>query len=66
MEGNHQDNPWEPLTLRERQICEALAECLTNREIAEQLGISVNTVRNRVHLILKKLRVIIESCGLEE
>ena len=57
MEGDHRDNLWERPTPREREICEALAECFTNREIAEQLGISSNTVKNQVHAILKKLRL---------
>lgn len=56
MVGAHRDTR-QRLTPRERQICEALAKCCTNREIAAQLGISPSTVRNRVHVILKKLHL---------
>ena len=44
-----------PLSLRERQLALLIAEGLTNREMAERLGLSVFTVRNEVGRILRKL-----------
>lgn len=46
-----------PVTDRERDIAESLAQGLTYGEIAENLGISPNTVRNHVANIYKKLSV---------
>ncbi len=46
-----------PLTGRERDIAESLAQGLTYGEIAENLGISPNTVRNHVANVYKKLSV---------
>jgi DNA-binding CsgD family transcriptional regulator len=46
-----------PLTDREQDIAESLAQGLTYGEIAENLGISPNTVRNHVANLYKKLSV---------
>jgi DNA-binding CsgD family transcriptional regulator len=46
-----------PLTAREKQILEAIARGLQNKEIAQELKISLATVRNHVHNILEKLEV---------
>jgi len=46
-----------PLTAREKQILESIARGLQNKEIAQELGISLATVRNHVHNILEKLDV---------
>ncbi len=43
------------LTTREQEVVEAVAEGLSNREIAERLDIGVNTVRTHVSSILRKL-----------
>lgn len=43
------------LTMREAEIIKFIAMGKTNKEIAEDLVISVNTVRHHVHQILKKL-----------
>ena len=51
------DHGWQYLTPREREICRGLVDCLTNAEIGSQLGISVSTVQNHVHAVLKKFRV---------
>ena len=46
-----------PLTEREMGIAESLVQGLTHSEIAENLGISPNTVRNHVAKVYKKLSV---------
>ena len=43
------------LTPREHQILDRVDEGLSNKEIANQLGISVVTVKNHIHNILGKL-----------
>jgi two-component system, NarL family, response regulator len=45
------------LTARELQILEQLAEGSTNKQIAESLDISDNTVRHHVNSIMEKLQV---------
>lgn len=46
-----------PLTVREKQVLGAIARGLQNKEIAQELGISLATVRNHVHNTLEKLEV---------
>jgi two-component system NarL family response regulator len=48
-------SPLDGLTSREREILRYLASGATNQEIALQLVISENTVKNHVHNILEKL-----------
>jgi LuxR family maltose regulon positive regulatory protein len=45
----------EPLSEREREVLELLAELLTTEEIAGRMFVSVNTVRTHVSHILRKL-----------
>ena len=45
------------LTVREREILELIAQGCTNADIAQQLVISLKTVRNHVSNILNKLQV---------
>lgn len=45
------------LTAREIQILRMLEHGLSNRDIADQLGIAVHTVKNHVHSLLSKLGV---------
>ena len=45
------------LTVREQEILRLLAQGLTNSAIAERLGLSINTIRNRVSDIFAKLQV---------
>ena len=43
------------MTKRERQVIELIADCFTNKEIAQKLHISTYTVKSHVHKILEKL-----------
>lgn len=45
------------LTAREKEIAHLVAEGLTNHQIAESLVLSVRTVENHVHRIIRKLGV---------
>ena len=47
----------DPLTARERQVLELIAEGLSNRQIGERLFISVKTVSVHVSAVLRKLGV---------
>ena len=44
-----------PLTRREREVLACLVRGDTNRDVAEHLGISENTLKNHVRSILEKL-----------
>jgi DNA-binding NarL/FixJ family response regulator len=44
-----------PLTARELEILGLVAEGLRNRDVADRLGISVNTVHRHVQSVLEKL-----------
>jgi two-component system nitrate/nitrite response regulator NarL len=45
------------LTPRERQILQLISERMSNQEIADELSVSLYTVKNHVHNILEKLQV---------
>jgi two-component system, NarL family, response regulator NreC len=47
----------DPLTAREREVLECIARGLTNRQIAEELFVSVNTVETHRRHLLEKLGV---------
>ncbi len=49
--------PVTPLTPREEQILQLMAEGLTNKQIGQQLYLQPQTVKNYVHLVLQKLNV---------
>ncbi|MGQ9729568.1 MAG: response regulator transcription factor, partial [Candidatus Fervidibacter sp.] len=51
------DEPIRTLTEKERQILILIAKGLTNKEIAKQLGLSLQTVKTHVSHILQKLKV---------
>jgi len=43
------------LTRREQQLVQMISHGLTNKEIASQLNLSEQTVKNHIHRILRKL-----------
>jgi DNA-binding NarL/FixJ family response regulator len=45
------------LTPREQQVALAIADGLTNKQIAQQFCISLSTVKSHVHCVLRKLSV---------
>jgi DNA-binding NarL/FixJ family response regulator len=45
------------LTEREREVLALLAQGLSNREVAERMGLSLKTARNHVSNVLSKLQV---------
>ena len=47
----------DPLTSREHEIADMVAQALSNRQIAERLFVSERTVESHVHNILRKLDV---------
>ncbi len=51
------DEPLEPLTEREREVLHLLLEGASNREIAQRLVLSVNTVKRHVYNLCGKLDV---------
>jgi DNA-binding NarL/FixJ family response regulator len=58
------------LSRREQQLVELLREHLTNKEIAAQLHLSEQTVKNHVHNILRKVgasdrSTVVERCEVE-
>lgn len=44
-----------PLSGRQRQVLAAMAQSLTNQEIADALGISLGTVKAHIHAILRAM-----------
>ncbi len=54
---DHNLNPFTELTAREMEVLQLIANGLTNSKIAEQLVISLNTVKGHVSNILSKLHL---------
>jgi DNA-binding NarL/FixJ family response regulator len=55
--------PADPLTARERQVLQLIAEGKRTREIAERLGVSVKTVESHRTNVMRKLGIT-ETAGL--
>lgn len=55
--GSPETNGLEPLSEREQQVLELVAQGLSNSEIAEKLYLSENTVKKYLHIILEKLHL---------
>ncbi len=55
--GPTQDEKLGQFTRRETEILQLVSDGLSNKEIASQLGLELQTVKNYVHNILEKLRV---------
>jgi len=51
------DSPGEPLTRREREIVQLLAEGQTTKEVSQYFGLSVKTVETHRAALMSKLRV---------
>jgi DNA-binding NarL/FixJ family response regulator len=49
------DGPQAALSKREREVAELVAEGLSNRDIASQLGLSEHTIKNYLFHIFEKL-----------
>ena len=61
---NHQSlSELSTLTEREREVLELLAQGLTNKEIAERLVITTNTVKRHIKAIFEKLNVHTRSAA---
>ena len=54
-EASEPSSPWNTLTEREKQVAFSLATGMTNREIAEQLSVSIKTVDTHRGHVMKKL-----------
>ncbi len=55
--ASHSEADPDALTPREREVAEAVALGLSNREVAERLGLAEKTVKNHVSDILAKFRL---------
>jgi DNA-binding NarL/FixJ family response regulator len=53
----HWGDEMNQLTYQEQKIVALVAQGLTNKEIAHRLGSSPFTVRNQVHVIMRKLEL---------
>jgi DNA-binding NarL/FixJ family response regulator len=51
------ERPGSALTSRETEIVRLMGRGLSNKEIAESLGIALPTVKNHIHHVLEKLQV---------
>jgi DNA-binding NarL/FixJ family response regulator len=59
----HPSGPMDKLTDREREVLNLLAQGLTNKEIADKLFISTNTVKRHLKSIFEKLNIHTRSAA---
>ena len=55
--GHGNEDPYEQLTTRERQVLQLVAEGKTNREVAEALGLAVKTIDTHRTRLMRKLNI---------
>jgi two-component system, NarL family, response regulator NreC len=55
--GRREDDPYNKLTARERQVLQAIVESKTNRQVALHLGIAVKTVDTHRTRLMRKLDI---------
>jgi len=55
--GRGDDDPYERLSTRERQVLQMIAEGKTNREIAESLGLAVKTIDTHRTRLMRRLNI---------
>ncbi|NMB87476.1 MAG: helix-turn-helix transcriptional regulator [Chloroflexi bacterium] len=60
---SHARSELDILTDREREVLELLAQGMTNKEIAEMLFISTNTVKRHIKAIFEKLDIHTRSAA---
>ncbi len=56
-QSGHMNIPFEPLTVREREVLKLIAEEKSNQDIADLLSISIATVKHHRAAIKKKLNI---------
>jgi DNA-binding NarL/FixJ family response regulator len=61
--AHHADSELNALTDREREVLGQLAQGLTNKEIAENLVITTNTVKRHIKAVFEKLKVHTRSAA---
>jgi len=60
--GPKQERPWDaPLSFRDRQVVDCVAEGLRNKEIAYLLGLSEGTIKEYMYRIFRKVGVTSRS-----
>jgi len=55
--GGGGEDPYESLTMRERQVFQLIAEGKTNREVAKALGLAIKTVDTHRTRLMRKLDI---------
>lgn len=55
--GHAEEDPYDKLSTRERQVFQLVAEGQTNREIAKTLGLAVKTVETHRARLMRKLNI---------
>ena len=55
--GHSADDPYDRLTMRERQVFQLVAEGKTNREIAKELGLKIKTIDTHRTRLMRKMDI---------